>query len=256
MDFILKYTSYSNLELLKIIDNPGDYQPVAVDAAKAIFKSRNLSETEIAIAKEALSALNQEKADKELRNKQLETKVKAFGASVLTTVNPIQTEVPGIEKTIKIISYFFAFVFLFLVYIEFAVIMDLIENIATEFDFSVLVYFFQILIIPTAAILFYKRKKIGWTLLAGYLLLAAFFSLVFFIIGINVEATSNILFENETSGSTPAAFLLTLVFFGGILWVICKEEMRKIYTVDKKYMFLTFGIVVLLSASAAFVFFT
>jgi hypothetical protein len=43
-DFTEKFTAYSNTDLLKIIDSPDDFQPLAVETAKSIFASRQLSD--------------------------------------------------------------------------------------------------------------------------------------------------------------------------------------------------------------------
>ena len=45
-NFYEEYKSYSNFELLKILKQPADYQPAAVDAATLILKEREVSEQE------------------------------------------------------------------------------------------------------------------------------------------------------------------------------------------------------------------
>lgn len=45
--FIEKYKSYSNFELLKITQKPDDYQEKAVDAANEILKDRAISEDDL-----------------------------------------------------------------------------------------------------------------------------------------------------------------------------------------------------------------
>src|SRR5882762_8938072 len=42
-----KYKDYSNIELLKIVRQPNEYQTDAVDAATSILKEREISETDI-----------------------------------------------------------------------------------------------------------------------------------------------------------------------------------------------------------------
>ena len=51
-DFSEYYKTISNSELLTILDNPGDYQTLAVEAAKQEFSYRQLSDEEIQPAKE------------------------------------------------------------------------------------------------------------------------------------------------------------------------------------------------------------
>ena len=47
MDFTEKFKTYTNTELLRIINNPEGYQLIAVGKAKKIFKDRQLSDEEI-----------------------------------------------------------------------------------------------------------------------------------------------------------------------------------------------------------------
>ena len=60
-DFTEKFKTYSNTDLLKIIESPDDYQPLAVETAKIIFSSRQLSEEDIENAKADLESQRQEK---------------------------------------------------------------------------------------------------------------------------------------------------------------------------------------------------
>jgi hypothetical protein len=54
MEFNEKFKTYSNTDLLRVIENPDDYQYQAVETAKIIFSERQLSEKEIKIAKDEL----------------------------------------------------------------------------------------------------------------------------------------------------------------------------------------------------------
>lgn len=54
MDFKKKFSEYSNTELLKIIDNPDDYQTEAYEIAKTIFASRQLNVEEKELPKKNL----------------------------------------------------------------------------------------------------------------------------------------------------------------------------------------------------------
>ena len=57
-DFTEKFKTYSNTELLKIIDNPDLYQPLAVETANSIIASRQLTDQEFANAKAELETSN------------------------------------------------------------------------------------------------------------------------------------------------------------------------------------------------------
>ncbi len=241
-DFTEKFTTYSNTDLLKIIDSPDDYQPLAVETAKSIFSSRQLNDHDIEIAKAELAAIKQEKEAKDQKKKDLENKVKNIGASVFSTINPVPTETPNADKIIKITSIVFGGLFLFQLYKELGMISFMFTDSGAKWDFSMVLYFLPLLFVPVATILFFKRKKIGWTLLTIFLSYSAVSSIGLFIMTLNREPSGFPALDNIFPQTSPTPHLMTLLFFAGALWTICKEEIREIYIVDKKYMFRTIGI--------------
>jgi hypothetical protein len=247
-DFTEKFTTYSNTDLLKIIDNPDDYQPLAVETAKSIFASRQLNDHNIEIAKAELAALKQEKEGKDQKKKDLENKVKNIGASVFSTINPIPSETPNADKIIKITSIVFGGLFLFQLYQELEMISFMFTDIGAKWDFSMVLYFLPLLYVPIATIMFFKRKKIGWTLLAIFLSYSAVSSIGLFIMTLNREQSGFAPLDNIFPQSSPTTHIMTLLFFAGTLWTICKEEIREIYIVDKKFMFRTIGIIATITA--------
>lgn len=68
-DFGKYYKTISNTELLGILENPGDYQTAAVEAAKKEFSDRQLSDTEIEEAKKTLEAKQLQKEKQAENNK-------------------------------------------------------------------------------------------------------------------------------------------------------------------------------------------
>ena len=247
-DFTEKFTTYSNSDLLKIIESPNDYQPLAIETAQTILASRQLSDQDVEIAKKELATLRQEKKAKDQKKKNLENTVKNIGASVLSTVNPIQSETPNSDKLIKIISIIFGGLFLFQLYKEFGMISFMFTDSEAKWDFSMVLYFWPLVIVPTATILFFKRKKFGWTLLAIFLTYSAVNSIGLFILAFNMNSSGISALDNIFPQTSPTTHIFTLLFFAGILWAICKEGIREIYTIDKKYMFKTIGIIATLTA--------
>lgn len=243
MDFEEKFNTYSNTDLLKIIDSPGDYQPQAVEVAKNIFASRQLNENEIEIAKAELAIQLQEKEKK----KDIENKVKKIGISLLDNINPIQTKKPSTDKQINAISIIFGGLFLIQLYRKFGLISFMFTDSDAKWDFIIVIDFLTLLIVPTASFLFFKRKKIGWTLFSIYLVYSVISSIGLFFMIINIEPIGFKSVDNFFPHIFPVFLILTILFFCGILWIICKEKIREIYLVDKKYMIAIIGIVAILS---------
>jgi len=107
MEFDEKFKTYSNTDLLRVIENPNDYQFQAVETAKTIFSDRQLSEMEIKIARDELEIERQDKSKKEQQKIAVENKVINVGKTIFDHINPIQKETPTSEKTIRIISILF-----------------------------------------------------------------------------------------------------------------------------------------------------
>jgi len=241
MKFREKFEIYSNADLLRIIENPDDYQLQAVETAKNIFAERQLSEMEIKIAKYELEVERQEKLRKEQQKQALEAKAKNIGESALDQINPIQKEIPTSEKTIKIISIFWGVLFLFQIYIKFRMLKFMFTDSYAEWNWGVMLSFLPLIIIPTATILFYMRKKMGWLLLTIFLVYSAASAIGEFILSIIKIIRISIL-GNLFSPYSPITPILSFLFFGGTLWVISKKNIRTIYSISKRTMILAISI--------------
>ena len=246
MEFDEKFKTYSNTDLLRVIENPNDYQSQAVETAKTIFSDRQLSEMEIKIARDELEFERQEKLSKEQQKRAVENKVKNVGKSIFDHINPIQKETPTSEKTIRIISILFGGLFLFHLYKEFGMLRFMFTDSYAEWDFSMVLYFLPLIVIPTATILFYMRKKIGWLLLTIFLAYSAVSAIGLFILTINMKPSGIGALDNLFPQILPLTYILGFVFFTGIIWVISREKIRTIYSISKWTMILTVAITALI----------
>jgi len=246
MEFDEKFKTYSNTELLRVIENPDNYQSQAVETAKTIFCERQLSEKEIKIAKDELELERQEKSRKEQQKRVIENKVKDVGKSFFDQINPIQKETPTSEKTIRIISILFGGLFLFQLYREFGMLRFMITDSYAEWDFSMVLYFFPLIVIPTAAILFYMKKKIGWLLLSIFLTYSAVSAIGQFILTMNMKLSGIEALDNLFPPISSVTYIIVFAFFVGIIWAISRESVRIVYSVSKQTMILTVAITALI----------
>lgn len=242
MDFREKFLTYSNMELLKILVNPDDYQISAIQTAKAILEERQLSEEEIQKAKKALETEKQNALKIEQQTQLVEAKLKSLGKSLLESVNFIQDKAPSIEKTIKAISVLFAGLFIFQVYSQFDLIGWLITEGVDQWDFSVAHFIFPILAIPTATVLFYKKHKLGWLLLMVLLTYMAVSAIGHLILTIRMNTPLHPAFNNLIPHTSEATHILTFMFFAGIIWAICQKDVRAVYSITKPVMISTITI--------------
>lgn len=235
MNFAERYKTYTNTELLRIIDNPGDYQPEAVETAKDIFASRDLSDKEIEIAGKELEAEKQQESDR----KEKIDRIKNKASSILDEANPIRSKIPPEDKIINIVSIILGILYMYQRYKEIGFISYLFSNIR-DWDWDLLLYLLPLIVVPVSIILFYKRKKSGWILIAMYLTYSAISVLGTIIMTIGAEPTDTPL--DILIPVSPSIYIFPFLFYAGMICGICKQNLREIYTVDKQTMILTITI--------------
>lgn len=149
---------------------------------------------------------------------------------------------------LKILSFSLWSIFIVLLSINVALII--IENMdqTEEVDFMIyfvfpplllmsLSYITPILSLLAANILFYKRTKIGYVLIAVFLMYCSIYT---------IENFANTRSYNLTALSITFS-ILCLLFFGGLLWLLCKEQIRTVYSVSIQEMYATILIASLIS---------
>ena len=171
-DFSEYYKKISNTELLEILENPKNYQPLAIKAAMQEFSNRQLSDDEINLARLPLIEKRRLKERKKQNRESIENNVKDTTAMLIETLNPIQKERPGIDKTILLIELSFGFIFIFKIITNNWILLRSIKYLS-RFPFSSLETLFPVIILPIALLTFWKKKKIGWILLTVYLTFSA-----------------------------------------------------------------------------------
>ncbi|MCK4661466.1 MAG: hypothetical protein KAT68_01265 [Bacteroidales bacterium] len=245
--FTERYKSYSNAELLKIIENSSNYQPEAVETAKNEIEQRQLTDKELKEAELELETQRQEKIKKNERRQNIENKVKEFGTSIVDTVNPIQQTIPTAQRLIRLITIMFGLISLYQFYKEFGILKFMFGNNGGIWDFSIVFYFLPLFLVPTATILFWFRKKLGWILLGTYLTYSAVNSIGLLIQTWNMEPIGIPAFDDIFPQTSPITYILTFLFFVGTMWVISKENVREIFAINRKTMMMTIGIVSILT---------
>ena len=241
-----RYKTLTIVELLDILDNPSNYQPLAVKVAKLEFDSRQLTPEQIGEAINEQESKRQEQLAKRQKIKNIETKVKSNIASIVETFHPIQKETPTAEKYIKFISLFLVLLFLYNLYNGFWFFRYMFIDDVRNWDSSMWFYILSFVFLPIAAILFWHKKKTGWTLTATFFTLTTVEMACMFLRSFNRKPSGIPVFDNLSS-TQPILFLLYSVLFGGTLYLICKENIRAIFKIEKDLMFVTIGIIGVLS---------
>jgi hypothetical protein len=240
-DFSRLYKTWPNARLLEIIDNPQQFQPIAVEAAQRELESRQLSDEQLDDER-TLHAERQQAFEIETRRTMVVTdKLKAFALSIINILNPVSNE-DAVEKKRKLISLFLGTLFLYHLYASFGLIELVVEGGLAVLDFGgayYLIFFFTAL---SAAVLLWDKKKIGWILATFYFAYSAMisillfrYSIIWYLEGGVTGGLADTIFSSGSPGSHVGGFLV----FGASTWTMTKENFRGAYHVDKQTMIIT-----------------
>ncbi len=238
-DFRTYYKTISNTELLSILDNPDDYQALAVEAAKEELANRNLADLEIQEARQP--NIDKQKDKKRKKINVVENKVKAVGNTFIDTINPIQSGIHSTEKSIRLILITCGGIFLYQFIKYFKAHLGYVKDIS-RFPFESIIYLLPQIILPVAIIAFWKRKKIGWTLLTVCLTYSGVGALWLLFQSFFLKPIGFSSLDNLFPRPNPTTYFIQLLFLVGTLYVLCKKNIRDIFSIDKEKMWAIIGI--------------
>lgn len=229
------YKTLSPGELLFIVQNPDNYQPLAVEAATQELVGRGLSEAEINAANEALSLAQLKKENKSKSLIAIEAKIKNTGNSLLDAVNPILTEMPQSEKVIRFTVISFCVLFLLQVVRDFQMLQFYLEFFSNA-PLESFVVFLPYVLLPVALYTFWKRKTIGWILLCVLLIFTITGALWGIFQAFTYPYTEDSWMDNLIPKPSLSSCLFQLLLIGGTLFVICGRNIREVFSIDNSKM--------------------
>ncbi len=240
--FTERYKNFSNSDFLKIIKESSKYNPIAVETAITEIDSRKLSEQDL---NQANSEINEQKEKRKFeieKRKHQEEKFKKNASTLFDTINPIQNGIQTSEKIIRSTILIFAGISIYRIFKEFRILRFMLTDSGEKWNLSMVEYFAPLILLPLATFLFWQRKKIGWILLSIFLTYSAIMAIGIFFISL-IRQTSEIpVLESIFPTVSLITYLMTSIFFGGTLWLICKENIRYIFKISRQIMFLTIGL--------------
>ncbi len=232
-DFTEYYSTISNAELLDILDNPRGYQPIAIEAAKKEFVKRQLSEEDIKEAKEPMINDRMQKEKQKKKLNAIEEKVKATGNTLIETLNPIQSGITSTEKIIRLVVIVFSARYLYEVITEFRYIIITAED-SYHSPLITSLGLLPFILLPVAVFTFWKRKSIGWVLLTIYLTIIATSVFWQMVSSYGQRRSQFSWLERLYPSPSPSSYILSLIFLMGMLYVLCKPNVREVYSIRKE----------------------
>ncbi len=234
------YKTITNTELIVILDNPDKYQQEAVDAAKLEFNDRNLSEEQIAEARTSILASYTEQEQQKEKIKAIKDKVRNTGSLIAEAINPIQKSKPTTDKIILTISIIYGIMLLYTLISQYMTILIYFIYIF-KFPSESLSLIVPILLLLLGIILFWKRKKAGWILLAFYATCLSVISFWEIIRAFSWEPSGIEFFDILNPALSPVILLATFIFYAGTIFTLCKTGIREVYSITRNNMFTTLG---------------
>lgn len=198
-----RYKSKSNSELIRIIKNPIEYQELALEAAKEELIVRGVSENEI--VESEITAIPEVKDNFILSP--ILNKVKSYfkGNSTEDNIILIISILLGIGSAAGLLmSWTF---------------------IRRGIDLESSIFLLINLVQPIIAFLFWERKKIGWIIITITLTYLLVLSIYNFYNPYYLHSDEEVLVYFRNS-----------IFYGVLLYLICKSKVREIYKINAKVM--------------------
>ena len=234
LNFIEEFKDYSNLELLKIIKNPANYQPAALIAAQQILSTRIISQQELEEIENHLISI-------ELEEQRSKEKILAYKSKIADALEPIL--IPGEESKpskwlkwmlivlviqyARILYYTLPWIFRTLSYGGHYLEIVFLINCAT------LVYF------PLIFILLLKRKKWGWILLFGDNIIAS--------VLIIAQVITYLYYIETSKGAGWESLIWSIGVRTAYLTFLLKKDITLYFRVNRLAVERTFMICVLLA---------
>ena len=209
--FAEQYVKLSNYELIEILSKRSNYQHLAVDAAQQEIQRRNIS-TEDYEKELALVKANKEKKLRKLNSIDFDERLK----KAVNEINTLQREKPAANRQINIMGFTLSIVYVINFITQYRLIAALLADIK-NFDAESAIFLFPFVVTPIAIILFWLKQKMGWLLICFLMSMSGAIILLSVI-----NAVGILTYE-----------VIAVIVLSVIIWQLNKEEIRKVYEVNK-----------------------
>jgi hypothetical protein len=159
-DFHQQFKDYSNIDLLKIVRLPANYQPAAVKAAEDILSERQISADEISVADQYIQDIENSEKNKKEKIDVLKHRVTDFLEPV---INPSEKVEP--DKWVNILLLVIGIQYAWTIFKTVKVLIDYFQCTYCTFDIAIVISLWSLIYIPVIFFLLLKRRRWGWILL-------------------------------------------------------------------------------------------
>jgi len=160
LDFYQLYKDYSNTDLLKIVKQPGDYQPAAVSIATQILHERQITPEEILYVDQFYQDIESSKRAKKEKFDTVKNKATGFLEPVLYPTEKIEP-----TKWINILLLVIAIQYAWTLFNILKRLINFLKCTNCPFFITDFADILTLLYVPIIFILVFKKKRWGWILL-------------------------------------------------------------------------------------------
>jgi hypothetical protein len=155
-----QYKDYSNIELLKIVRQPNEYQTEAVEAATTILKEREISETDL---KQVDTYFNEIEAKAKIKS----DKLNSYKEKAADFLQPIIKPGPEVKpaKWLNILLLFIALEYAWTFYNSIKRFIYFSRCDGCTFDITMVLTLVTLMYVPVIFFLLFKKSRWGWILL-------------------------------------------------------------------------------------------
>ncbi len=204
------------------------------------IERRNLTEEELKQMKYTIKKKENNQKREMDKRQQREKEIKKNISTLFHSINPIQNGIQTPEKIIRLIILIFGALAIYQFYQHFKKFQIIFNIDFSYWDLSMVKYFHPIILLITI-ILFWKRNKIGWILLSSILTFAVMNTIVSFF------QTSGRRLEGGAFEILFLIVVITLLFYGSFLFLICKQGVLNIFKISRRTMFATIALAMIVN---------
>ena len=235
-DFLQEFNHFTNLELLKIIKKPANYQPAAVIAAQQVLSTRNISQQELEEIENYLISV-------ELEERRRKEKILAYKSKIADVFEPILIPDEEIKpsKWLKVLLIVLAIQYVRDLYYILPWLFRLLSDGGHYFEIIFLTNCGVVAYFPLIFILLLRRKRWGWILLFGETIVATVL-----IIG---QMIPYLYYFDIPEWVKWDSLLWSITVRTAFLIFLLKKDITQYFHVDRLTIQRTFMIAVLLALS-------
>ncbi len=234
------YQSYSSAMLLEIIEKSREYQALAVEAARTELARRESLGEDLEQAQMEFETKKSDAERKREKTEGLKRMIISTGKSLFYIVSPLITLRFDQIKPFLIISVFLVIVSVINLYRIISAAW-FIFGIPPEFFLSGMSYILQLLIIPAITVLFLMRKQLGWPLAAMYFSFYSMGTAILLVMELFRKPSEFLPYEELFRPTSPYIYSVQLVFYGWMIWLLCRKSVTAVYRIDRIIMLVSIG---------------